>query len=192
MMPHGGCHCKPGFEPHDDRECRRCPVGHYKPNRGQQLCARCPPNSHAGATGSAICDCDPGFWRSEADEKTSGCTKPPSSPRNLSTTFVDQNSIWLSWLPPSDAGGRTDLEYRVSCDKCSKFVHFRPDSKGLKDTSMTILGLNPATTYRIRYVVISLLIVKLPGLLTLILLLQLGNSVIKSLVFIVIGETRFS
>ena len=150
MMPHGGCHCKPGFEPHDGRECRRCPVGHFKPTRGQSLCAPCPANSRADGTGSPVCECEEGFFRAEKDDKTSACTKPPSEPRNLSTTFVDQNSIWLSWLPPADAGGRNDLEYRVSCDKCSKFVHFRPDSKGLTDTSMTILGLNPATTYRIR------------------------------------------
>ena len=60
-----------------------------------------------------------------------------------------QTSAWLSWLPPEDAGGRNDVTYSVQCDRCSKDVQFRPASKGLQATKLTLLELKHSTTYRI-------------------------------------------
>ena len=48
-----------------------------------------------------------------------------------------------------DAGGRSDVTYSITCDKCSKDVQFRPASKGLQQPKLTLLELKHSTSYRI-------------------------------------------
>ena len=39
---------------------------------------------------------------------------PPTAPRNLNTSFLSGILITLTWLPPINTGGRSDLRYDVS------------------------------------------------------------------------------
>lgn len=56
-------------------------------------------------------------------------SEPPSSPQNLSVSFVDQSTVILSWLPPENLGGRTDTVYRIRCDACSLgLVQYNPNT----------------------------------------------------------------
>lgn len=76
-------------------------------------------------------------------------TEPPSSPQNLTVNFVDQSTVALSWTPPENLGGRTDIAYRIKCDACSLgLVQYNPHTETFNDTRVTISGLNAVTTYR--------------------------------------------
>lgn len=79
---------------------------------------------------------------------------PPSTPRNVSFSLVGtQLSLW--WQPPSDHGGRKDLTYSISCQRCSVLacepceasVVFSPSASGLNNTSIDVDGLEAYTNY---------------------------------------------
>ena len=61
-------------------------------------------------------------------------SEPPSSPRNMSTRFVDQSMAILQWLAPNDNGGRKDLYYTVECRGCSGEVKYTPRKSNLRQT----------------------------------------------------------
>ena len=81
-------------------------------------------------------------------------TEPPSAPVSVSlpSAHVTTNSIRVTWSPPAQTGGRSDLYYTVE--------HSDPDDplgqymsttcKGSSSTSHTFTGLRPGTQYCIQ------------------------------------------
>ncbi|CAG0888322.1 unnamed protein product [Cyprideis torosa] len=128
-----------------------CPVGRYNPKEGLTPCIPCPPHSSAPTPGLSECVCDTGYYRAPTDPRDTPCTRPPSAPQNLTVNFVDQSTVILSWNPPFNNGGRRDVVFRVRCDACKPGVTFNPDQfryDAHNETTVTISGLQPVTTYR--------------------------------------------
>ncbi|XP_043953813.1 ephrin type-A receptor 4-B isoform X2 [Gambusia affinis] len=154
----GGCSCGPGLEERA-HTCEACRIGYYKPTNGGGECQLCPPNSMTPREGSESCECLQGFSRLPSDPHDLGCSKPPSAPLNLTTRTVNDSVLVLKWDSPHDRGGRTSVKYQIKCEKaaemgsqwepCGNQVRFLPDSDGLNDTSVTILGLNHQLDYRL-------------------------------------------
>lgn len=100
-------------------------------------------------------------WESELWALTAGSNTPfvlpvgpPSAPRNVSFSLIGtQLSLW--WQPPSDHGGRKDLTYRVSCQRCHFLscepceagVVFSPSASGLTKPAVDVDGLEAYTNY---------------------------------------------
>jgi hypothetical protein len=59
---------------------------------------------------------------------------PPSAPRNLTIMYFDQTKVILRWLPPH-------------CWECDGAVKYVPANSGFNQTSVTIEGLDPSTSY---------------------------------------------
>ncbi|XP_054914611.1 tyrosine-protein kinase receptor UFO [Poeciliopsis prolifica] len=154
----GGCSCKPGLEERG-QACEACRMGYYKPNNGGGECQLCPPNSRTPREGSESCECLQGFSRLPSDPHDFACSKPPSAPLNLTASPVNDSVLVLTWGGPHDRGGGTEVKYQVKCEKaaemgsqwepCGNQVLFLPDSDGLNDTSVTVLGLNHQHDYRL-------------------------------------------
>ncbi|XP_034622118.1 ephrin type-A receptor 1 [Trachemys scripta elegans] len=153
LVPMGQCLCAVGFE-EADRSCVACQRGFYRHSPETEHCLKCPPNSSSSATGATACPCNPGFYRAPTESQSVACTRPPSSPRNVSFSLVGtQLSLW--WQPPSDHGGRKDLTYSISCQRCSVLacepceasVVFSPSASGLNNTSIDVNGLEAYTNY---------------------------------------------
>ncbi|XP_076330171.1 ephrin type-A receptor 4-like isoform X2 [Tachypleus tridentatus] len=145
-LPSGGCKCKAGYESMD-QSCQACPPESYKSSLSDERCVKCPLHSTAIHEGSMECSCDDGYYRAPAESVSVPCSQPPSAPRNLSISFVDQSIVILTWQPPLYFGGRNDTTFRVLCDKCSNTVAYVPSRMGFKETKVTISGLKPASTY---------------------------------------------
>ncbi|XP_061436127.1 ephrin type-A receptor 7-like [Lethenteron reissneri] len=73
--------------------------------------------SHSAQRGASSCECSAGFHRAPHEAASTPCTRPPSSPRDL-VSRVNGTSVWLSWSPPADLGGRSDLSYSLECLRC--------------------------------------------------------------------------
>ncbi|XP_032438400.1 uncharacterized protein LOC116732388 isoform X2 [Xiphophorus hellerii] len=154
----GGCSCGPGLEERG-HTCEACRMGYYKPTNWGGECQLCPPNSRTPREGSESCECLQGFSRLPSDPHDLGCSKPPSAPLNLTTRAVNDSVLVLKWDGPHDREGRTNVKYQVKCEKaaemggrwepCGNQVLFLPDSDGLNDTSVTVLGLNHQLDYRL-------------------------------------------
>uniref|UniRef100_A0A8C4WHT8 Ephrin type-A receptor 1 n=1 Tax=Gopherus evgoodei TaxID=1825980 RepID=A0A8C4WHT8_9SAUR len=153
LVPMGRCLCAVGFE-EADRSCVACQRGFYRHSPETEHCLKCPPNSSSSATGATACPCNLGFYRAPTESQSVACTRPPSSPRNVSFSLLGtQLSLW--WQPPSDHGGRKDLTYSVSCQRCSvqacepceASVVFSPSASGLNNTSIDVNGLEAYTNY---------------------------------------------
>uniref|UniRef100_A0A096MGB0 receptor protein-tyrosine kinase n=1 Tax=Poecilia formosa TaxID=48698 RepID=A0A096MGB0_POEFO len=154
----GGCSCGPGREERG-HTCEACRMGYYKPTKGGGQCQLCPPNTRTLREGSESCECLQGFSRLTSDPHDLGCSSKPSAPLNLTANPVNDSVLVLTWDGPHDRGGRTDIKYQVKCEKaaemgsrwepCGNQVLFLPDSDGLNDTSVTILGLNHQRDYRL-------------------------------------------
>ncbi|GAA6086658.1 ephrin type-A receptor 7-like isoform X1, partial [Tachysurus ichikawai] len=82
---------------------------------------------------------------------------PPSPPRDLLYT-LKQSTLILEWASPSDTGGRSDVSYSVSCQRCvfgpryhcepcSANVGFVPQQSGLSGRTVTVLNLLPNINY---------------------------------------------
>nr|XP_015194359.1 PREDICTED: tyrosine-protein kinase receptor TYRO3-like [Lepisosteus oculatus] len=108
---------------------------------------------------------DPTFSRSAGGggpRKNDGAplsTGPPSPPRNLTAHGLSPTSLALSWDPPADLGGRTDLTYGVGCQRrdggsgggfgaCGDAVRFEPGAGGLTAPLVNVTGLHPWVDYR--------------------------------------------
>ncbi|MBN3314006.1 UFO kinase, partial [Atractosteus spatula] len=85
--------------------------------------------------------------------------RPPSPPRNLTTHGLSPSSLTLSWDPPADMGGRTDLTYGVGCQRrdggsgggfeaCGDAVRFEPGAGGLTAPLVNVTGLRLWLDYR--------------------------------------------
>lgn len=147
----GHCACMAGYESDEGaQECRQCPVGRYKHTSGAAACQICPPHSQALHLGSVQCRCNSGYFHAPTDPRTSACTRPPSEPQNLTYRFVGKQTIALSWSPPLDEGGRSDMEYKIHCDICAKTVLFQPNARTITGTKVQVSGLLPSTEYRFK------------------------------------------
>ncbi|XP_047241391.1 ephrin type-A receptor 5 isoform X4 [Girardinichthys multiradiatus] len=154
----GVCSCERGHEEMDNT-CKACRIGYYKSTNGRGECQLCPPNTKTTKKGSENCECLKGFSRLPSDPHDLGCSKPPSAPLNLTGTPVNDSVLILTWDPPHDEGGRKDVTYHLKCERkaemgiqwelCGNNIVFQPDSNGLNNTSVIILGLNPQCDYRL-------------------------------------------
>merc|ERR1719228_2754487 len=100
----------------------------------------CPPYTEGLLLGLVECPCIKGYHKARSDRYSRMCTRPPSSPTNLTLTKVYATTATLSWSPPLDNGGSIDTWYRVSCDTCGSFVTFNP----VRTTEKTSwVALNP-------------------------------------------------
>ena len=151
----GHCACMAGYEADvASQTCNACPVGRFKHISGDGPCLICPPHSEALYTGSVECTCSDGYYRAPGDARTAACTRPPSSPRNLSYRWLDSGTLLLKWDPPVDEGGRLDTLYRVECPTCSAAVVMTPKSPS-SQASVTITNLQPGSTYKFRVLAIN-------------------------------------
>ncbi|XP_075759524.1 ephrin type-A receptor 1 isoform X1 [Pelodiscus sinensis] len=153
LVPMGRCLCAVGFE-EADRSCVACQQGFYRYSPETERCLKCPPNSSSSDTGATACPCNPDFYRAPTEGQSVACTRPPSLPRNVSFSLMGtQLSLW--WQPPRDRGGRKDLTYSISCQRCSvraceaceASVVFSPSDSGLTSTSVEVDGLEAYTNY---------------------------------------------
>lgn len=84
---------------------------------------------------------------------------PPSAPGNLSFS-VSGTQLSLRWEPPTDMGGRQDVQYSVEClqcrgtaqdggpcQPCGTGVHLSPGARELTTPSVKVEGLEPNANY---------------------------------------------
>ena len=70
-------------------------------------------------------------------------------------TSLSSSHLQLTWRPPLDMGGRSDITYSVSCEHCEgalcapcgERVHFEPPATALRDTIVTVSGLETQLNY---------------------------------------------
>lgn len=81
---------------------------------------------------------------------------PPSPPEDLkSTPRLTAGSVLLTWRPPANTGGRTDIVYNVVCERCNGVVcapcggrvHFEPTHTSLSQPEVTVSELEPHINY---------------------------------------------
>ncbi len=75
------------------------------------------------------------------------CSGLPSAPQSLVATTAQMSigRLQLSWRPPADTGGRSDITYTVVCERCEgkacqpcgEKVRFDPSNTDLKETRVT-------------------------------------------------------
>lgn len=74
------------------------------------------------------------------------------------TAATDQMAIGkleLSWSPPGDTGGRSDITYSVQCESCDgricqpcgEKVRYEPSITDIKETSVIVSELEPHLNY---------------------------------------------
>ncbi|VDN34368.1 unnamed protein product [Gongylonema pulchrum] len=95
-------------------------------NDGLGDCDPCPAHSTAQNTGSAICQCDAGYYRAEDETADYACTQPPSKPSRVTISRLDETSVLIEWEEPLMLGGRKELWYRYQCSECPTTTHARP------------------------------------------------------------------
>ncbi|XP_048360444.1 ephrin type-A receptor 1 isoform X2 [Sphaerodactylus townsendi] len=153
LVPVGHCLCIPGFEEAGGR-CVTCQPGFYRHSTEMDQCLKCPPSSSSGSPGATSCPCLKDYFRAPDEDQTAACTRPPSAPRNLSSTFSG-SQLSLAWKPPIDHGGRKDLSYSVTCENCRLLlcepcetsVAFSPSASGLTSPSVVVDGLEAYNNY---------------------------------------------
>ncbi|XP_070988565.1 ephrin type-A receptor 4-like isoform X2 [Oncorhynchus clarkii lewisi] len=166
LVPIGGCVCIPGYE-EKGGACQACKVGFYRAVSTDGACSECPPHSHSKKAGATVCDCNPGYYRSETDPASMPCTQPPSAPQQL-ISEVNETSVVLEWSAPLRLGGRTDIRYSVDCLLCHEAgslggpdgplgtqlclpcgpdVLFSPQQSGLGATRVCVSELQAHTRY---------------------------------------------
>ncbi|KAG8006351.1 Tyrosine-protein kinase receptor UFO, partial [Nibea albiflora] len=152
----GGCTCKPGHQVMNDT-CQACRMGYYKPTNESRGCRLCPPNTRTHSEGAERCDCLQGYNRLPTDPDELGCTKPPSTPVNLTAHHQNDSGLIVTWDPPHDWGGRQEVEYHITCGRkteagsqweaCGDNVVVLQG--GPTSTSARITGMNPQHDYRL-------------------------------------------
>uniref|UniRef100_A0A8C7LLR6 receptor protein-tyrosine kinase n=1 Tax=Oncorhynchus kisutch TaxID=8019 RepID=A0A8C7LLR6_ONCKI len=147
LVPIGGCVCNLGYEERSG-VCQACTVGFNRAVSTDRACSKCPPHSHSEKEGAAVCDCNPGYYRSESDPASMPCTQPPSAPQQL-ISEVNETSVVLEWSAPLRLGGRSDISYSVDCLLCHgpENVLFSPQQSGLRATRVCVSELQAHTRY---------------------------------------------
>ncbi|XP_077777181.1 ephrin type-A receptor 1 isoform X1 [Podarcis muralis] len=149
----GRCVCIAGFE-EDGGRCVACQPGFYRHSLKTDQCLKCPPNSFSSSPAATSCPCLENFFRTPTEDETAACTRPPSAPHNV-TVLIEGTEVTLSWQAPTDQGGRKDLSYSVSCQRCSSpkcrpcesSVTFSPGALDLTQQSVVVSGLEAFTNY---------------------------------------------
>ncbi|XP_068997131.1 ephrin type-A receptor 2 isoform X1 [Embiotoca jacksoni] len=152
----GQCQCKPGYEEAED-SCQECQLGFFKAAVSGGKCEPCPANTQRLDSGALFCPCMDGFYRAPNDPPTGPCSGLPSAPRDLvaTTTQLSAGKLLLSWSPPEDTGGRTDITYSVECQRCEgtvcqpcgEKVRYEPANAGLTDTKVSVSELDAHLNY---------------------------------------------
>ncbi|XP_060614827.2 ephrin type-A receptor 2 isoform X1 [Anolis sagrei] len=155
LVPIGECLCREGFEKDGDN-CRACSPGFFKEEVSNSPCSSCPLHTLPSAASSTSCPCEEGYFRAASDPLSAPCTRPPSTPCSVTAVGLGAK-VQLRWLPPLDAGGRSDLTYSVSCEQCwPESGECRPCDPGLRfsdrphgftGTSLTVSDLEPHVNY---------------------------------------------
>ncbi|XP_021422058.2 ephrin type-A receptor 2 [Oncorhynchus mykiss] len=156
VVPVGQCQCMPGYEAVNDT-CRDCQPGFFKAFVSNDACELCPVNTKLLSSGALFCPCAEDFYRAPDDPTTGPCSGLPSAPRELvaTTTQLAAGKLQLSWSPPEDTGGRSDISYSVECRRCEgtacqpcgEKVRLEPASSGLMDTRVAVSELEPHLNY---------------------------------------------
>lgn len=68
---------------------------------------------------------------------------------------TNAGKLLLSWSPPENTGGRTDITYKIECQRCEGIVcqscgekiHYEPASVGLTDTEVWVSDLDAHLNY---------------------------------------------
>ncbi|XP_078057058.1 tyrosine-protein kinase receptor UFO-like [Mustelus asterias] len=68
----GRCVCREGHQA-EGNACEACKIGYYKDTVGQEVCKKCPANSHSEAEASVSCPCLSGYNRTETHSPSSPC-----------------------------------------------------------------------------------------------------------------------
>ncbi|XP_069775128.1 ephrin type-A receptor 8 isoform X1 [Narcine bancroftii] len=158
LVPIGKCVCSAGYEEQRD-SCQACEPGFFKPNSGDQLCARCPLHSHSNVMAALFCQCNSNYYRSPSDLPSAPCTRPPSAPVNALSS-VNGTSVFLEWSPPINSGGRNDVRYNVICRKCAwqssqceaceNRIRYSPKQMGLTEPAVSMVNLLAHTNYTLQ------------------------------------------
>ncbi|XP_029012741.1 ephrin type-A receptor 2 isoform X2 [Betta splendens] len=156
VVPVGQCQCNPGYEEVEEA-CQECRPGFFKATASGDKCAPCPANTHAPSSGASSCTCASGFFRAPNDPPTGPCSGLPSAPKDLVATTTQHSAgrLVLSWSPPEDTGGRTDITYSVECQRCEgtvcqacgEKIRYEPGNAGLSDTRVTVSDLDSHLNY---------------------------------------------
>ncbi|XP_032228565.2 ephrin type-B receptor 4 isoform X2 [Nematostella vectensis] len=155
------CQCQAGYQP-VSRLCEACPSGMFKAESGNTPCKQCPDNSSPNDTRDA-CVCNPGYYRMLSEPRDGKCTTTPSAPRDLISVSIQPDTLLLSWKPPLEDGGRSDLTYIITCRRChngndsdvcdldcERSIAFTPIANQSVYTHVTISGLSPGSRYVLR------------------------------------------
>uniref|UniRef100_A0A673ZAD4 receptor protein-tyrosine kinase n=1 Tax=Salmo trutta TaxID=8032 RepID=A0A673ZAD4_SALTR len=156
VVPVGQCQCRPGYEAVNGT-CRECQPGFFKAFVPSDTCKLCPANTQLLGSGALLCPCAEGFYRAPDDPATGPCSGLPSAPQELvaTTTQLAAGKLHLSWSPPEDTGGRSDITYSVecrccdggACQPCGEKVRLEPASFGLMHTWVAVSELVPHLNY---------------------------------------------
>ncbi|XP_078488630.1 ephrin receptor epsilon [Ciona intestinalis] len=160
LVPSGSCSCNPGYEPNQQlTECNQCRVGRFKHEVGNVPCQPCPARSFNVNFASTMCMCISGYYRSPGDRADAPCTRTPSKPSTLESS-VNKTSVKLTWVEPRKNGGRTDITYSVTCERCDatytlcsrcgEGADFIPGRTRLTKGSLLVRDLAPHTDYKFK------------------------------------------
>ncbi len=69
---------------------------------------------------------------------------PPTAPNDAGTPVVNSTSIYITWAPPTDNGGRNDLFYTVAY---SNGTYTSTSVNVANNTQYTLTDLTPSTQY---------------------------------------------
>uniref|UniRef100_A0A673GFD3 receptor protein-tyrosine kinase n=1 Tax=Sinocyclocheilus rhinocerous TaxID=307959 RepID=A0A673GFD3_9TELE len=153
VVPVGQCLCRAGYQAVGDA-CKACEPGYYKSTDSSQPCEVCPENTKRSGHGALLCSCMEGFFRAPTDPNSAPSL--PSPPQNLVyTPLLTAGSLQLTWRPPADIGGRSDITYSVACERCEGGlcslcggrVRFEPAQTALKDPEVVVSELEPHVNY---------------------------------------------
>lgn len=161
LVPVGRCRCEPGYEDGggDSQGCLACPRGSYRADMDTPHCLKCPQHSMTESEGAIECPCESGYFRTSEEGPQEPCTGPPSAPQNLSFSVLG-TQLSLRWEPPTDTGGRRDVQYNVGCFQCrgtgqdggpchpcGASVRFSPGPSGLTAPAVSVEGLESYANY---------------------------------------------
>ncbi|MBN3325979.1 EPHA2 protein, partial [Atractosteus spatula] len=134
-----------------------CLPGLFKPSVSNGACVRCPQHTLPSGEGAASCPCEQGYYRAPGDKQEDGCSAPPSAPRGAVAITMGAK-LRLSWEPPADTGGRRDVTYSVSCERCGwqgqggcqpceDRLRYEPQGAGLQERVVAVSELEPHVNY---------------------------------------------